>query len=330
MEQSNNTVKGFFKKPEGITGMIFIAAVGSVVIWSWGTILPFLIRTAQNTLHLAALLAVLGLIVYALLDSNLRTGFWYLFKMGCRAITGAIVTLDPIKVLKIYIRDLEVKREETSRKIDEVAGAAEKVKAQIMSNLRESELNKKRYEEGVRQGMEPEALTAYQIRFKGLGDMNEKLAPFHDQLIHIQAFLEKMYKSSGYLIEQMKVNVELKETEYKAIRAASSAMKSAMAIFKGDPDKKAIFDMALETMADDMALKVGEMKRAMNMSTEYLNSINIDQGVASKGGLDAMKTFDPKKFTLLTVSDVNKANKSNPNTVVPQITTSGKSTGMQF
>jgi hypothetical protein len=279
----------------------------------------------SDTLHIGIMAAVLALVVYCVVDSNIRTGFWYLFKMACRMFTGFVVNIDPIAILKTYIADLKAKREEAGRKVDEVAGAAEKLKAQIEKNVRDMSQNKARFEEGQRQGAEPDSLAKYKIRFDGLTEMNTKLVPMHTQIIQVQAFLEKMVKSSGYLIEQMETNVEIKEMEYKIIRSANKAMKSALSIFKGDPDKKAMFDLALENMADDMALKVGEMKRAMTISTDYLQCIDIDQGVAAGKGAEAMKNFDPNQFTLLTVKGVDT--KKN---VVPQISISGKSTGMSF
>lgn len=323
--QANNTGKSFFKRPEGVTGMLFISAAAIVVVYFWGKIVPFLVKMASDTLHLAMLVGILGLIVYCVLDPNIRTGFWYLFKTVCRMFTSWVVNIDPIAILKTYIADLKAKREEANRKVDEVAGAAEKVKAQIEKNNRDIATYKARYEEGTRQGLEPDALASYQIRYGGLYEMNTKLVPIHTQIIQVQAFLEKMIKSSGYLIDQMEANVEMKELEYKTIRSANKAMRSALSIFKGDPDKKAMFDLALENMADDMALKVGEMKRAMNLSTEYLQCIDIDQGVAAGKGAEAMKNFDPNQFTLLTVKDV-----STKKNVVPQISISGKSTGMSF
>lgn len=325
METGTSTGKSFFQKPEGVTGMLILGGIACVVLYFWSKIVPFLIKMTQDTLHLVVLAGVLFAIVYAIMDPNIRTGLWYLFKTVSRMFTGFVINIDPIAILKTYIADLKVKREEASQKIDEVSGAAEKIKAQITDNLAQATQSKQRYEQGKAQGMDEEALAKYSIRFGGLNEMNAKLKPMYEQFVSVQAFLEKMYKSSGYLIEQMETNVELKEIEYTSIRAANKAMKSVLSMFKGDPDKKAMFDMALENMADDMAMKVGEMKRAMNMSTEYLNSVDIDQGVATNKGLEAMKSFDPSQYTLLTVKDVNT--KKN---VAPQITASGKSSGISF
>lgn len=55
-----------------------------------------------------------------------------------------------------------------------------------------------------------------------------------------------MYSNSEILLEDTKDQVRVKEQERKAIRASHSAMKSAMSIIKGDPDKRAMFDQAMQ------------------------------------------------------------------------------------
>lgn len=46
-----------------------------------------------------------------------------------------------------------------------------------------------------------------------------------------------------------------------------------MSVIKGDPDKKAMFDAALEAIADDVSNKVGEMERFMELSRNFMQSI---------------------------------------------------------
>ena len=84
-----------------------------------------------------------------------------------------------------------------------------------------------------------------------------------------------MYQNSEILLEDTKDQVNLKEQERKAIRASHSAMKSAMSVISGDPDQRAMFDMALESIADDVANKVGEMERFMEMSSSFMDSVDL-------------------------------------------------------
>lgn len=54
-------------------------------------------------------------------------------------------------------------------------------------------------------------------------------------------------------------------------------MKSAMNIIAGNSDKRAMFDQAMESIADDVAMKVGEMERFMEMSSNFMDSIDLQK-----------------------------------------------------
>ena len=61
--------------------------------------------------------------------------------------------------------------------------------------------------------------------------------------------------------------------------ASHTAMKSAMNIIAGNSDKKEMFDLALEAMADDVSNKVGEMERFMELSENFMDSIDLQNGI---------------------------------------------------
>ena len=105
-------------------------------------------------------------------------------------------------------------------------------------------------------------------------------------------------QNSELLLEDTKDQVKLKEQERKAIRTSHSAMKSAMSVMSGDPDKRAMFDMAMEAVADDVANKVGEMEQFMEMSSDFMNSIDLQNGVFQEQGLKMLEEYE-KKSTLL-------------------------------
>ena len=54
--------KSFWSKPEGITSLLFLAAAGALGVYYLNPILEFLIKVTSNTLYLAGLLGVLGLL----------------------------------------------------------------------------------------------------------------------------------------------------------------------------------------------------------------------------------------------------------------------------
>ena len=100
----------------------------------------------------------------------------------------------------------------------------------------------------------------------------------------------------------------LKKQERKAIRGSHSAMKSAMSVISGDPDKRAMFDMAMERVADDVADKVGEMERFMEMSSGFMDSIDLQNGVFEEEGIKMLEEYEKRSNILLMGDGTNTEN----------------------
>jgi len=111
--------------------------------------------------------------------------------------------------------------------------------------------------------------------------------------------LVKMFENSEILAEDIKDQVMVKEQEYNAIKASNSAMKSAMSVISGDPDKRAMFDAAMEAIADDVSNKVGEMERFMEVSSGFMDSIDLQNGVFEEEGLKMLEKWEKEGASLL-------------------------------
>lgn len=297
--------KGFFSRPEGATGMILMAAAGVALFMFWGTIVPFLFATAATTIGLMVELAVIALIVYCVTNPQIRTAFFYLFRTICRWFTGWVIELDPIAILKTHIVELKKQKAMADEEIAKVAGAEEDLNSRIKQNTVDMAKTKKEYDVCVNRGMAAEDIQHLVIRMGGLDNMNKNLLPLQGNLARIHEHLNRISKASNSYILQISETVTLKEIEFKAIRAASKAMKSAMSIFKGDPDKMAMFEDAMEFITADVAAKVGEIKMAIESSSEYLTKIDIQNAVMVDDGTDLMSNFDPSNYSILTVDQIS-------------------------
>lgn len=323
----NQPTKGFFKKPEGKLGMTLL--IGGIVaaLWFWSQIYVFVLSMLVDTLHIVMLGGILFALGYMILDGNIRAIVWNVYKMICRAVTGIIVEMNPLQIIRNHLTKMKETREEVNQKINIVSGEAKKMLKDIDQNTADAKKNKELHDYAVKHNASQEEIATYEMEFGLLVESNNNLGPHYNELIKIQAFLEKIYKSSGFQVTQLESTIRVKEREYKAIIASNKAMRSAMSLIKGNPDQKAIFDMAMEHIADDMAMKIGEMERAMNLSTQYLNNIDRQTGVATEKGKIAMDGFNESQFKLLTVSDVDTTQNAVP---VLSVTGVSHSSSIQF
>ncbi|GAB3270122.1 hypothetical protein GCM10027347_40600 [Larkinella harenae] len=298
--------RSFWSRPEGIAGMFFLAAIGAMGLVYFNRIVEFLIRVTENTLYLAGLLAVLGFLIFLFTSKDVRTAVFFLYKTLMRKLTGIVIELDPIAIMKIYVDDLKDKRRKMQGQIDTLAGQLVKLNRKIAEN---NENIKQKFAEANkannladRPGMR-EAAQLATIEGAGLQEMNEKLHPLQRNMRTVLEFMEKVNKSADYIIKETEIKVKLKEAEYQIVKESSNALRTAISIFKGNPDKKFYFDESMEYIQDDMSKKLGEMKRAMDMSMDFINSVDIQNGILSDKGQALLEAYNHGDFKLIQLDE---------------------------
>lgn len=297
MERAAAQPKSFWKRPEGITGTIFLIALLAGAGLLLANFLPALIALAANTLYLALMVIAGAALVYMVLDPKMRTLVGYMYKSVMRAITGLFVTIDPIGILKNYVDDLKDNLAKMSKQIGNLKGQIRKLANVMEENTKEIDNNMKLASAAKRKGNDQQMLLASR-KASRLTESNAKYKALHGKMNILYRVLTKMYQNSEILLEDTEDQVKLKEQERKAIRASHSAMKSAMSIISGDKDKRAMFDMAMEAVADDVASKVGEMERFMEMSANFMDSIDLQNGIFEEEGLQMLEKWE-KESTLM-------------------------------
>jgi len=280
MEMQEFKPKKFWQKPEGVTGAIFLAAIVGGIGFLIASNPGFIPALFASTISLVATLAVLGAVIYMILDPKMRNLIWYMYKSVMRTITGWFVQIDPIGILKSYTDDLKGNLSKMNKQIGQLKGQMHKLKELIVNNQREIKNNL------------AQASKAKQVDKKNIMILYKKMEILY-------RVLTKMYENSEILLEDVKDQVMVKEQEYKAIKASHSAMKSAASVISGNPDKRAMFDMAMEAIADDVSNKVGEMERFMDMSSNFMDSIDLQNGVFEEEGMKMLEKWEKEGVSIL-------------------------------
>lgn len=293
-----NTPKTFWQKPEGVTGAIFLLALlagGGYLIATFG---GALLALAGNVLYLSFMLMGLAAIVYMVLDPKTRAMVGYMYKSVMRAITGIFVTIDPIGILKNYVDDLQDNLRKMSSQIGKLKGQMRNLQGIMEGNSKEIKKSLQLASVAQKQGKQQQVILSTRKAAR-LKESNGKYQKLYSKMEIMHRILGKMYQNSEILLEDTKDQVQLKEQEYKAIKASHSAMKSAMSVISGDPDKRAMFDQALEHIADDVAGKVGEMEQFMDMSANVMSSIDLQNGVFEEQGMKMLEEMEKQSSLLL-------------------------------
>lgn len=290
--------KSFWQRPEGVTGMIFMTGIVLGAGYLVATNIGWIIGLVSNTITLAILLIVLAAIIYMVLDPKMRNLVWYAYKSIMRWVTGLFVQLDPIGILKSYVEDLKSNLGKMNKQIGMLRGQMHKLQELILNNKKEIQSNLQLASKA--KDSNKQAIMILKSRKAGrLKESNMRLEDLYKRMEVLYRVLTKMYENSQILMEDIKDQVEVKEQERKAIHASHSAMRSAMTIMSGDPDKRAMFDTAMEAIADDVASKVGEMERFMEMSANFMDSIDLQNGVFEEEGMKMLEQWEKEGVSLI-------------------------------
>ena len=290
--------KPFWQRPEGVTGGIILAGLVLGGGFLLATNIAAIVALFSNVLYLSVLLLALGAIIFMVLDPKMRALVSYMYKSVMRWITGLFIQIDPIGILKSYIDDLKDNLGKMNKQITQLRGQMHKLKELILNNQKEIKSNLSMASQ-AKQNDKTQIMILKSRKAGRLKESNMKLEDLYRKMEILYRVLNKMYESSSIMLEDVQDQVMVKEQERKAIRASHSAMKSAMQIISGDKDRRAMFDQALEAIADDVSQKVGEMERFMEVSESFMSSIDLQNGVFEEEGMKMLEKWEKEGASLL-------------------------------
>lgn len=295
-DPNSDKLKSFWNRPGGKPAIII--GIGALIAIGY-YVLPILTKVVWNTVNFGIALVALGLFLYCITHRKLRLALYYFYEMLMKKLIGIVIELDPFIIAEDYIRDMEKQREKLYEQSVEVDTQKERIQLKITE--KEQEMNKLMAKAKAAQAnnMGPELGNATR-QIARLQEYIKQLTPIRDNLARIGDYLTKIHKNSAYLIEDAKNELDLKKDLYKSVTSGNKALSSALRIFKGDPEKKMLVEQSMEYLKEDIAGKLANMKKAINYSTDFMRSIDLENATFEQQGLNMLENFNPEEQLKLT------------------------------
>jgi len=286
--------KSPWEKPGGTLAKITLVAMIAGAGYALYKFLPDLIALTQNLLTLTALVGVLALIFFLIMNDTSRNFFKNLYFVIMRKLTGLIVEIDPIAIVKGKIKDMKnrlVKIEEGITKMRGIHGKNEKA---LEANKRDLEESLKKLQILQKQNkMEESGLL--QRHISQLDESVKKRTLNFEKSKQMIDILTKVKKSAEIKVKYTEEEIKLKEEDYELMKANHKALSSIKSLI--NPQTDDAFDMAMEKMDTDITLYIGEMDEFLESGV--IDDINLDNALSSvksqaildkynKGGFDAI------------------------------------------
>lgn len=307
MEMNNGfKPKSFWEKPEGTTGMLVLTVLvvgGLFLIQSVASVLlgalSFGIALVGRAITLTVLCAVLAGIFYVLTNHKFLTLMSYMFKSAMRKATGLFVEIDPIGIMQNYVRDLKDKLGEMDVAIQKLRGQLKVCENKIRSNQQAQDQAMHMAEEAKKR--DKNAIFTVNARQAGRLEKlnNETLIPMQRTMNMTLRALSKYREVTETVILDMQNEVEAKKEEREMMLTSYGAMRAARTILRGDPDKKELFDQAMEYVVNDYGQKIGEIENFIDTSQGFIEGLDLQNNVYEKEALDKLKAWENKADSVL-------------------------------
>lgn len=296
-------VKSFWARPEGKTGMIILGLIAAGVLWNIGIIIPFVLSMMIDLFHIALLAIGTVAILFVLLSKRTRL----VFRLLSRWLTGLVIEIDPIGILKDKLAQARKRRDEMNDQIGSVRGSVQtlkdilgKNKQTIQQDLAIAEEAKKRSANAKEPAEQLRMKYEVQLRTNEIGRMersNESYQALLQKISELYERLTKMAAGVDFFIADLEGTVREEEIKYKTINKVSSAFGKAMSIIRGSADEQDVYEQTLEYLADQASMKLGQIDDFTRLSQHFMDSMDLQNGVMDTKAAKELDAYEQKLLT---------------------------------
>lgn len=284
----SNKISDLLKSREAwgrnLVTLLVIGAVACTGIYFWGSIVPWLLEMATNTLKLAGVCAALGAIGWVVLDPKMRTLALYAYNSLTRWLTRQFVDIDPIGILNTYVARLKERLSEMEEAIGSLQGQRDQLATFISKNEAERVHELQRAAQAKKimaQGGDNAADMRGQMQLSGrqagrLEASNKTLSSLLTRMDNLLKALKKMRDTSSVLMQDIQADVKLRTEEYKMITKGFSAFQRAQKMMATGGPEKELYDETLDKLAEDYSQKMGQIEYFMEVSKSMINGADLD------------------------------------------------------
>ncbi len=278
METSNSS--NFWNRPEGTTAKLILGALGLVLAGAtYIFLLPFILSVVWGTVQLAIGAGILAALWFAFNSERVHSLAFFAVSSISRAITSLFVNIDPVGILKDFVKDLQNKRKTVTEAIKSMTTVRQK--ATGLYKTAEKEMN---------QFLELADVCTDEIQLEGLktkiGRRQITMKSAQENIAFATETIDALTRIDGVIgyhidnaedeMKQLASDNEMALLTLSATHAANSAL--------GDNDKLEIRNMAADVIRDRVAKATGEVENLITTTRSIQGEIDLNKLALSAAG----------------------------------------------
>lgn len=292
---------GFWGRKEGKISLVILAVVaGLAAIYGWGTVVPWLLVTAADTLKLMYLM--IGIVVTGVVAWQVGPFMSLLFKYTMTKVIGWCIPIYADEIAENHIVEMKERKGKFDIQVGQVGGIIESLNDTVEKNKKDAQNDLAMASEAKRQAAaarEPLAVQkmSLQMRLKSdaaqrLIDANENYGVLLAKLNPVHLRLQQYSVNMDYLISDTEDQVTQARKQHNAVDAAYNAFSGALAVLNGNTTEDQLFARDMDYLITDSSTKLGLIKNMERMTQNVMDGIDLKNGAIDTKGLAALDAYE--------------------------------------
>lgn len=287
--------KKWFERPEK---WVSLGALGVGAFALYIKLLPWLLTIVWGTVQLLVGGLVIAFIIALFAHPQSRFAVAYLFDRLMFALTNAIITIDPIGVMKKVIAYLKQLKAEIDEQDANLLGQEKTLKNAIKEDTAEARqalmLAAMAERQQKRGQVVTEAGKAHR-RQQSIKNYRELL----DLTVGHRTDLQKYGEMADAIIQDKEDYVKHREKERRIIYGVFNAVRAAARILKGSGTHLEMYTRADEYLVQDLSRKVGVIEQFKLASAGAINSYDLEKSVVDEEALELFERYKRDGMAIL-------------------------------
>lgn len=288
------------KRPDSVAGKLALFAGAAFVAYHSLDILTFLNKVVWNTISIGVGVGIIAGTFLLLRDGRLLKLVDFGIQFIIRHIVGQFVAVFPIDVMKSRLSDVDKILQNVTDRLAELRGARVKAQNTLEQFSAERTEHDSKFEQLAEHPSDSadddKAAMAFHAsaasrRIESIGRFTNLVARM-DLAIKI---ITKLKLKATYIRADIADNIVFTEQERKALKSATSAIRSIKAIMMGSGISGQLYDMALEAANEQAADMIGEMEQFLDDSKNVMRDFDLEQYAAVDEALDRLQSREGSK-----------------------------------
>ena len=252
-----------------------IIGVGGALLWGWGTIVPFLLQAATNSLYLFLEIIAIFVLGVLTLHPQARHNWWLLYSTMMSSIRKMIIHWKPEEILDIRLKNFEKRTAFIGSIVNSLQGAYRQLTDRATQVKRQLSDATAEYQEVQKDSQATEAekvRSATAMRL--LSEELEQNAALQDYNRHLFEPLSKVHEAMDTRIDVIKMEVDSAKRRLDQARLAKQATDQAESALGADSEEQRQYDEAMKFINDQASMQLG---RAEDLDRLVRGTISKDR-----------------------------------------------------